>query len=251
MSEPRWKDRDGTRTRLLHVRHKHQRSAPLPRRHTISDDDPIPTVSVSDVAVSEGAGSASLTLSLSNPSASDVSFTWATVDGTASVGTDYASSGAGASITAGDTSATAEVPILQDTGDEPAETFTVSVAGVTNGTAGAAGTVTIGDDDATPTAMTLRVLTGRKVKVKGTLEPETAGLSIKVTLSRKKGGRYVKVATKTLVVKSLLDRDADGVVDGGFRTSFPRPARGAYRVTAVYAGSADLGRTSRSVNFRV
>jgi hypothetical protein len=218
---------------------------------TITDDDPIPSVSVGDVVVSEGAGSASLTLSLSNPSVSDVSFTWATADGTATAGSDYTSSGAGTSIAAGDTSVTAEVPIVQDTADESAETFSVTITDVTNGTVGAAGTVTIDDDDASPTAMTLKVSAGRKVKVKGTLEPATTGLSITLTLSRKKGTRYVRVTSKTVAVKSLLDRDADGVVDGGFRTAFPRPGRGAYRMTAVFAGSAALDGTSRSVNFRV
>ena len=218
---------------------------------TVSDDDPVPTVTIGDVSVAEGAGVASVAFSLSNPSTTAVSFTWSTSNGTATAGSDYAASSGPVTIAAGDTGASVDVALTQDASDEQAETFTVAVAGVTDGVAGADGTVTITDDDATPSAMTLNVAKGRKIKARGILEPATTGLTVTVTLSRKKGARFVRVTRKTVPVKSLLDRDLDGLTDGAFVAGFPRPAKGVYKITVAFAGTVDIASSSRSATFRL
>ena len=219
---------------------------------TIDDDDPVPTLGVGSPAVSESAGSATVTFTLSNPSATDITFDWSTADGTATAAADYTAAGGPLTITAGDTSVSGGVPILTDTTDEPGETVTISVANLVGATDGGDGTLTITDDDPTPTTLTAKAVTTRAgVKAKGLLEPATTGLTVKVTLLRKKGTRYVKVAAKVVPVKGLKDRDGDLLTDGVYVASFPRPAKGAYRAKVAFIGTADLRKSGKVVSFRV
>jgi hypothetical protein len=218
----------------------------------IDDDDPVPTLGVGSPTASESAGTATATFTLSNPSATDVTFDWATADGSATADADYTAAGGPLTITAGATSVSGSVPILSDTSDEPGETVTIAVANLVGATDGGAGTLTITDDDPTPTALTAKVATTRTaVKAKGLLEPAAAGLTVKVTLLRKKGTRYVKVTAKVVPVKGLKDRDGDLLTDGAYVASFPRPARGAYRCKVAFLGTADLRRSGKVVSFRV
>ncbi|MBK9125589.1 MAG: hypothetical protein IPM16_21025 [Chloroflexi bacterium] len=123
----------------------------------ITDNDGAPTVSVSNVSVNEGAGTASFTVALSNPTASTVNFNWATANGSATQPADYTSAGAAASIPAGSTSVVlGPIPIVDDATDEPDETFTINLTGITNASnASASGTVTIIDNDGAPTVRLL------------------------------------------------------------------------------------------------
>ncbi len=113
-----------------------------------------PTLRVSDVTVAEDGGAASVMVTLSPPSAWDVTFDWATADGTALSGIDYtASSGTGTMLAAGSTSTVLVIPLLQDDLDEADETFGVVLSNATHATVeGTPGTVTLTDDDPQPWA---------------------------------------------------------------------------------------------------
>ena len=120
----------------------------------IEDDDGL-TVSVADETVSESADAVSLTVTLSQAPERGVTLSWATSDGTAAAGSDYAAASGTLTIPAGETTATATVSLLDDAVDEPDETFTLTVSDprpsdqVTLSDAEA--TVRVTDDDDTPT----------------------------------------------------------------------------------------------------
>jgi chitinase len=220
---------------------------------TITDDDPVPTLSASAGTATErnsGSTAATITFALSNPSATVVAFDWATADGTATAGADYTAGSGSATILAGATEVTADVQILGDTTDEPDETLSITLADVTGAVAGSGATLTIADDDKTPTTLTAKVSkTTTAVKVKGVLEPATSGLTVTVTLFRRKGTKYVKVTAKTVGAKGLKDRDGDGLLDGAYLAKLPRPSKGSYKVTVVFNGNATLAGSSATVTF--
>lgn len=217
---------------------------------TITDDDPVPTVSAGDATSSESAAVATVTVSLTNPSVNDVSVDWSTTAGSATAGADYTAASGTATILAGETSTTVAINLLGDAVDEPAETFTVGLTNAVNAAAGAGATITLTDDDRTPTFLTVKVAKGKTtVKAKGLLETAASGLTVKVTLLKKKGAKFVRVASKVVAVKTLRDRDGDGKTDGHYVASFTKPARGAYRFKVAFAGTSELKRSSKSVNF--
>jgi hypothetical protein len=119
-----------------------------------SSADPV-TIAINDVSLNEGnAGTSvmSFTVSLSNPSASNVTVTWQTANGTAAAGSDYVAVAATVlTFTAGQTSKTVGVTINGDTTGESNETFTVNLTAPTGATiSDAQGIGTIVNDD-TPT----------------------------------------------------------------------------------------------------
>ena len=116
---------------------------------TIADDDSAPTLSIADVTTSnETASNATFTVSLSQASAKDISFNYATSNGTATAGSDYTSTSGSLTISAGQTSATFSVPILADSTDENNETATLTLSNATNSTfSDDTATLTITDDD--------------------------------------------------------------------------------------------------------
>ena len=118
---------------------------------TITDDDSAPSLSIDDVTVTEG-GIAQFTVQLDAVSGKDVTFDWATSDGTATAGSDYAAqTGQSLTIAAGQQSATVSVQTADDGDDEANETFTVALSGATNATiADAIGEATIADNDDAP-----------------------------------------------------------------------------------------------------
>ncbi|MDX1762728.1 MAG: OmpA family protein [bacterium] len=122
---------------------------------TITDNDGAPNVTINDVTVDEGAGTATFTVTLSNPSASDIDITVATSDGTAVAPGDYTSTTTTVTIPAGSTTATVDVPMIEDLLDEADETYTVAVTGTAGGAVGDTtdtGLGTITDNDNTPAA---------------------------------------------------------------------------------------------------
>ena len=80
----------------------------------IIDDDVLPEISVSDVAANENAGTVTFWVSLSRASAQDVTVDYATADGTATAGSDYAAVDDMLIIRAGDTGAEVSVDIHDD-----------------------------------------------------------------------------------------------------------------------------------------
>ena len=121
----------------------------------ILDNDGLPTVALSSAAysVDESAGSAVLTVTLSNASLVSVSVTYNTANGTAVAPSDYAASSGNVVFAPGSTVATATVQVNDDVIDESDETFKVTLSGATNATLSApvSATITISDNDATPT----------------------------------------------------------------------------------------------------
>ena len=117
----------------------------------VPTEPPILTVSLSDVTVGEGVGLAQLTISMDATTTQAVTVDYTTFDETATAPVDYTAASMTTAIPANQTSTTAQVQIVDDSLDEPNETFTVRLsnpsAGVqvsgSNGTA----TVTIIDND--------------------------------------------------------------------------------------------------------
>jgi Ca2+-binding RTX toxin-like protein len=111
---------------------------------------PPPTVAVSDASVDEAAGTLTFTVTRSGPgvasSASSVSF--ATADGTAIAGADYAAASGVLNFAAGETVKTITVAVANDKLMESTEGFSVQLTAVANAVvADPAGAATILDND--------------------------------------------------------------------------------------------------------
>jgi hypothetical protein len=138
---------------------------------TITDDDAPPSVStLAAVAVPEGSGGASTTASiditLSAVSGRDVSVGYATADGTATAGSDYAAVSGTLQIPAGQTVGTVLVTITgDDTTEVGGETFDLDISNPTNASLGSHPTVvTIVDNDPIPPGSAIFTLAGGSIK---------------------------------------------------------------------------------------
>lgn len=121
---------------------------------TIQNDDTAPTVTISDISLVEGSGAgttnAIFTVTLSAISGINVTFDYATSNGTATAGSDYTATSGSTSIVAGQTQTTISVPITRDTTFESSETFTMTLSNLTGYTATGStlsATATITNDD--------------------------------------------------------------------------------------------------------
>ena len=118
---------------------------------TILDNDGPPTLSVLPATVIEGTGAttvATVTVRLLPADGNATAFHYATADGAAKAPGDYTATSLDATIPAGQTSATVQVPIVSDGADEADEDFSgaVTSAAAVDPNAGTA-KVTILDDD--------------------------------------------------------------------------------------------------------
>lgn len=120
---------------------------------TITDDDAAPTVSLTTgtTTITETAGTTTVTASLSATSGQAVTVSL-TLSGTATTASDYTLA-TSITIPAGSTSASINLSSVGDVLDEDDETVIIDISSVTNGTESGTQqrTVTITDDDATPT----------------------------------------------------------------------------------------------------
>ena len=80
---------------------------------------------------------------------------------------------------------------------------------------------------------------GKKLKASGSVDPNHAGVKVKVTLLRKKGGKFKAVDQK----QPTLD------VASEYRTSFKRPDTGKCKITAKFPGDGDSKPSSASETF--
>jgi hypothetical protein len=124
---------------------------------TIVNDDVavvVPSLSVSDATVVEGKNGSrtvSVTVSLSAPSSGSVSVSYATAAGTATAGSDYASTSGTLTFTAGQVSKTVSITVYGDRTAEADETVLVNLSGAVGATiADGQGVVTIVNDDGSP-----------------------------------------------------------------------------------------------------
>ncbi len=98
--------------------------------YTIFDNDEIPTVQFTTITGmdDELESSPYIEVKLSNPSASDVTFNYAITGGTATNGTDFNITGTSRTITAGGTTTTIPLEILNDYIDEVDETVEITIS---------------------------------------------------------------------------------------------------------------------------
>lgn len=126
---------------------------------TIADDDgAVPVVSVADASGNEG-DPVAFAATLSNPSTSSITVSYTTnTIGTATSGTDYTAITNGTIVFPANTVGPVTIPIAttEDPGDEPDETFTITLSNPTPSDKASIGrgtaTGTIIDDDGTPVA---------------------------------------------------------------------------------------------------
>ena len=117
---------------------------------TITEDD-TPTLTIADANATEGDEEITFTMRLNVASSKTVTVDWATADGTATQGADYAETTGTLRFDALETEQTITVPLLDDALDEGNETFTVALSNPSNATLDdAEATGTIADNDDTP-----------------------------------------------------------------------------------------------------
>ncbi|MGI9210942.1 MAG: Calx-beta domain-containing protein, partial [Methylococcaceae bacterium] len=102
-----------------------------------------------------GTSNANVTVSLSAASSQTVTVNYATLDGTATAGSDYTAASSSLTFAPGETSKTISIPVIGDTTVESDETFQVQLSNaasaVLSATASAATVTIINDDRLTPT----------------------------------------------------------------------------------------------------
>ena len=118
---------------------------------TIRDDDAPPALSIRDAAGGEDAGELAFAVTLAPASGRRVEVAYATSDRTASAGGDYAPASGLLTFEPGEVEAAIRVAVLDDSEDEPDETFAVELADPLGATLlRDAATGTIRDDDVSP-----------------------------------------------------------------------------------------------------
>ncbi len=116
-----------------------------------------PTLSVDDLFVTEG-GSAVFTVTLEGADGSSVTVDYATADGSARAGSDYAATSGSLSFSGSVTQRQVSVAVQQDSLPEAAETFFLDLSNAAGALIGKArGAAVILDDDGTGTQFTLTV----------------------------------------------------------------------------------------------
>ncbi len=170
----------------------------------------LPTLSISDATVTEGNDggtvNAVFTVTLSAAGTQTVTVEYATANGTASAGSDYAAKLGTLTFAGGATSQTITVPVIGDTAVEPNETFTVALSNPTNATiADGQGVGTIVNDDSAlpPTgSITVTAPNGgetwavRSTKVVGWMSSGISG-NVRIELSRDGGGTWALLFDNT------------------------------------------------------
>lgn len=143
---------------------------------TITDDDNEPSISIADMTTpNETAVGRIVTVSLNAPSEKTITVNYATANGTAVATNDYVSKSGTLSFAPNEVSKTISIAIVQDTIDELNETFTIGLSNPTNAAiSDNSATVTITDDEGTPTLSIANVTTSNE---------NPANLTATVTLS--------------------------------------------------------------------
>ena len=119
---------------------------------TITDDDTAPSISIGNVTAAENTGNATMTATIDAASGKDITFDYATSNGTATAGSDYTAGSGSLTIAAGQTTKTFTVAITNDSTDENNETVIVAISNAANtSNSSASATLTITDDDNAPT----------------------------------------------------------------------------------------------------
>ena len=127
--------------------------------HSTSDSVQGPVgISVSDARVEEAAGAVlAFAVTLSRSASSPITINYATSDGSATAGADYTETSGTLTFTAGESSQTIEVTVLDDSHDEGEETLTLTLSNASGGRlTDASATGTIENTDLLPRALMAR-----------------------------------------------------------------------------------------------
>jgi hypothetical protein len=119
--------------------------------------------------------------------------------------------------------------------------------------AGGAGTGTIADNDKIPTSIVAASAIKSKAKVVAgaTLLNAEVGMTVTIKMQKKKGNKYVRGVSRTVVVRTVTDADNDLVIEGRIVKKFAKPAKGAYRFVFSFAGDATHLPSSATKKFKV
>jgi uncharacterized repeat protein (TIGR01451 family) len=131
-------------------------AAPVPRNTASPLNDCSgglrPDITINDRALSESTSPANFTVTLSMTSTQTVTVDYSTANGTATAGADYSAVSGTLTFAPGETTKTINVPITNDTLDEPDETYFVNLSNASNAILlDNQGQGTINDNDNTPT----------------------------------------------------------------------------------------------------
>ncbi len=197
---------------------------------TIAASDPITVAISGPTTVNEGDATTAYTVSISGgtPTA-DLTLDYATSDGTATAGEDYAAKSGALTFTSTTTSRTFTVQTTEDNVDETNESFSVSISNPSGGggpspsLSTASVTTTITDDDGTPSSITLSA------------DPDS--------LSESDGQTDVTV-TATLDGSSTLTTSTEVTITlGGTATSTDYSVNGALASITIPAGQSSATST--------
>ncbi len=196
----------------------------------IQDDDSESRLFVANAWAFEGDGSLSFAVTLGPQSGDPATVDYATADGTAIAGQDYAAATGTLTFAPGETRKTITVALLDDPATEASETFSVSLSGAVGATLGdGIGTGTIHDDDEHP-AMTIH----------GSAGPENGFLDFAVTLANPTGAEAaVDYATDQTAVPfrppayPLADAGSDYTRQAGTLTFAPGETSKTIRIEVL------------------
>jgi Calx-beta domain/Metallo-peptidase family M12B Reprolysin-like len=142
---------DGDRTFTIALTGSHLGLFPTTTA-TIQNDDPnrgLAELSLNSLTISETAGSVVLTVNRTQGSESTLTVDYTTENETALAGSDFTSTAGTITFAAGQTSAAITIPIINDTGYDPGESFRLRLTGPLLGATTLA-TISIDNDDAAP-----------------------------------------------------------------------------------------------------
>ena len=225
---------------------------------------PLPTLTVADVRAEEGnAGTTpfAFRLQLSAATKRSVSVDYATADGTALAGSDYAAASGTVVFAPGETEKTVAVDVLGDLPQEPDETFQLRLTNALNATVGtAAATATIVDDELVLLTPTANAIIAQNAPDTGCSANPRYGTGFTIRFSWRTNGRTDIAAYGLLFMHqgaiyplinaglgndtpSYVFRDCDGYVAGANLQGW------FWRVTAVDARGNVLATATGNLGF--
>ena len=236
------------RCAISHYRQSPSLSAPEPGaictddgrklNHSTSDSVQGPVgISVSDARVEEAAGAVlAFAVTLSRSASSQITINYATSDGSATAGADYTETSGTLTFTAGESSQTIEVTVLDDSHDEGEETLTLTLSNASGGRlTDASATGTIENTDLLPRALMARF--GRTAalhvveQVQERIEaPREAGFEAQFAERQLRPGMVRDLAV------GFLTRLGGSASAHGYRAGAPSPIAGS-----PVAGTGSLG----------
>jgi chitinase len=223
---------------------------------TILNDDAEdlrPIVHVGSVVAPEGdrrSSSVTLPLRVSGSFETAIVVAYGSVDGTATSGEDFLPVSGSITITPG-SPASIPVTVVGDRVTEPEETFRIAILDARGAVAGAAGTVTIEDDDRTATRMSVGArIDGSRVSIRGRMVADRANLDVRVVLLRRVDHRWVEV-DRSVVPTVSIARTARSDAVTVFRARFGHQPPGRYLVRARFVGDDLRSPSHARVRFRL